>query len=671
MAIRLDGLQSYPVETNSAREWLVTNGLGGYAAGTLSGIATRRYHGLLVVATTPPRGRMVLLSHLDETVVEAEGSAELSAHAFPKVVHPDGWRRLRTFTQAPFPTWEYAVDGGVLRRELVMLDATHTVVLRYTLEAPRARGLLLRPFGVWRDFHHHAKVNAEARIEALLREGVSGEIVMAPYLEAPSVTLRVPGVFQSAPSWWRDFEHSEERGRGLDAHEDAFTPGVFFCTLQPYETLEVVISADETVPREIEALIEVSRTRLEELLPERALPPAIAQLYLAVDAYRIDHASPPALLAGYPWFEDWGRDTLIAFTGCYLVPGRYEEARRLLSAFAAYVDQGMLPNRFPDGGAGHADYNTVDAPLWFFYAVRRYLQYTGDEAFVLTALLPALEAIANGFLNGTRYNIHVNAEGLVEAGDPSTQLTWMDARVGDWVVTSRHGAPVEINALWHSGLLTLSALCARAHDAVGAGRYAHEAQRAAAAFRTRFWHAERGYLYDVVRGAAGDPSVRPNALYAVSLPGELLSVRQCESVLKVCRDELLVPLALRTLSPRDAGYRGWYSGDPWSRDGAYHQGTAWPFLFGAYVSAVMATARRVSEAEVARARAELKALYRPLDAALRAYGLGHLSEIVEGDEPHRPVGCFAQAWSDAELLRGWVEEVDADGRFDQLPSSPR
>ncbi len=656
------------LEAATRREWLVTNGLGGFAAGTVSGVATRRYHGLLVAALSPPRGRHVLVSHLDETLTVGTVSAPLTSHAFPGVVTPDGWRRVERFAIDPLPRWRMRVAGALLERSVFMVRGANTTIVRYTLvEATRAALLTVRPFGAFRDFHSHAKERPETRIEADVDPEQPGVARLTPYPGWVTVTLRAPGVFSRSPAWWHHFEHAIERERGLDDREDLFTPGEFHIALAQGETVYVTVSAEPTLPEDPAACERDEVTRLRALMPEGERDPRVAALHVAVDAYRADRAAPPALLAGYPWFEDWGRDTLIAFTGAYLVPRRFEAGRELLAAFARYVDRGMLPNRFPDGAAGGADYNTLDAPVWFFHAARRYLQYSGDLAFALDVLRPALASVEHWFRRGTRYGIHVGDDGLVYAGDPSTQLTWMDARVGDHSFTPRHGAPVEVNALWHSGLLTLAWLSELAGDAASAARHKASAARTRESFRARFWNADDGYLYDTVRDDGCDAAVRPNALYAVALPGELLSASQRQAVIERARAELLIPFAVRTLSPRDGAYRGRYTGDPWHRDGAYHQGTAWPFLLGAYTSAVVRHASLTGDAEtIESSRREVLGLFDGLFEAITAQGLGHLAEIFDGDAPHRPVGCFAQAWSDCEALRALYEDGHGRGPADSF-----
>ncbi|MDB4931340.1 MAG: hypothetical protein JWM10_3824 [Myxococcaceae bacterium] len=652
----------------TAREWIVSNGLGGYASGTVSGVATRRYHGLLVAALSPPRGRRVLITHLDETLTLRYLRMPLSAHAFPGVVQPEGWRQLVTFAVDPLPRWQWRVGEAVLERTVFMVRGQNTTIVRYTLvDAPGAVALTVRPFGAFRDFHHHAKQNRDARISAVTVSDRPGTVLIKPYEDGPAVLMQSPGVFHPSPDWWRGFQHERERERGLDAEEDLFTPGEYVLALAPGESAHVVLTAEANLPHDLAHLEGSEIARLRALSPTTVGDPRLDQLYRAVDLYRAELARPPAVLAGYPWFEDWGRDTLIAFTGLYLVPKRFAEARELLAAFAKYVDGGMLPNRFPDAGGGKADDNTVDAPMWFLHAARRFVQYTGDLDFARRTLVPAMRDIVEAFRRGTKYNIHQRPDGLVSAGDATTQLTWMDARCGDTVFTPRHGCPVEINALWHAGLRSLAWLSTATGDEAAADRWHREADRVRVAFRERFWNPSLDYPFDVVRDDYRDPAVRPNALYAVALPGDLLSIEQCEAVLRRARAELLVPLAVRTLSPDDPAYKGRYGGDPWSRDSAYHQGTAWPFLLGAYTAAVVRVGRRrgTPEAE-AEARAEAGRCYEGLAEGLTSYGLGHLPEVVDGDAPHRAGGCFAQAWSDAEALRGLVEDVAGAGPEDDL-----
>lgn len=646
-------LSELPAAT--AREWLVTNGIGGFACGTVSGVATRRYHGLLVAALSPPRGRNVLISHVDEALVLGGHRAPLSSRAFPGVVTPEGWRRIEDFTLDPLPRWRFRVGDALLERAVFMLRGRNATVLRYTLrEGSRAALLTLRPFAAFRDFHMHARVNGLAKIHA--EPAGEGAWTLRPYEGFTPVHLRAPGVMHPSADWWRDFDHAIERARGLDAREDLFTPGEIVVALAPGETAHLVISTDAEVPADLDAAERDEVARLRALIPEGETDPRARALHVAVDAYRASASDPPALLAGYPWFEDWGRDTLIAFTGAYLVTRRFDEGRAVLAAFARYVDRGMVPNRFPDGASGHADYNTVDAPLWLSYATRRYLEATGDAAFVRDVMRPALVEIATRFREGTRYGIHVGGDGLVYAGQDGTQLTWMDAKVGDWVVTPRRGAPVEINALWHHALRLLADLAA---DDASRAAWAAEADRVRDAFNARFWCAATAYLRDVVGGPEGDDdAVRPNALYALALPGDLVPLERCDAVLARARAELLVPLAVRTLAPSHPAYRGRFEGDPHSRDGAYHQGTAWPFLLGAYTRALVHTAERRGDADaLTAARAEVSALLEPLGVALAAHGLGHLPEVMDGDAPHRPGGCFAQAWSDCEALRALVEDA--------------
>ncbi len=649
------------------REWLVTNGLGGYASGTISGIATRRYHGLLVSSLAPPRGRHVMASHLDETVCYRGMVTPLGAHRFGSGFVSDGWQRIESFAVDPFPTWRLRAGDVVIERAVSMQRGRNTTLVRYTtLAAPGAHTLVVRPFLACRPFHEHTHANTSANLHA--REIASG-IVLRPYATLPPVTITAPGIFRADGAWWHDFAHAAETLRGLDDREDLWTPGEFIVALAPGESVYVLLSTEEQLPSDPAGCVSDEATRILALVPtasDPALASTEAMLLRSVDAYRAACAIPPALIAGYPWFEDWGRDTLISFVGAYLVTGQWSAGRDLLEAFARYIDQGLVPNRFPDSGGG-GDYNTVDAPLWYFHAARRYVQYTNDVDTLRAVLYPACCAIATGLRGGAPYGIRVGADGLLTAGDADTQLTWMDARVDGRPVTSRHGRAVEINALWHAALLTLAWMAERLGDGSNAASSRDHARRTRDSFREQFWNESQGYLYDIVRDDGADASLRPNALYAVALPGEILPLAQAASVVAIARKKLLVPLAVRTLAPDDARYVPAYRGDPTSRDRAYHMGTAWPFLVGVYATAVVRVAERNGDPTVVcAARQEVAELLHPLTNALTAGCVGHLSEVVDGNPPYRPGGCFAQAWSDCEALRALSEDALARGPLDRL-----
>jgi predicted glycogen debranching enzyme len=622
-------------------EWLEPSGVGGWASSTVAGAHTRRYHGLLVAATTPPTGRLVLLSRLDETVVAGGDRYELGANRFPGAVAPAGHLLLESFERELVPVWTYRLGDARLRRTVAAVHGEATTVVLYELDAPAPVALQLRPFVAARDYHALQHANDAIRGDAGFEEGT---LTLRPYDSVPELALSAPGAaFEPAPDWWRDFEYDRERERGLDFREDLFTPGVLVVTLEPGFAFGVVVSTERRSGDAL-ALVRAEFSRREELVagaPDHELARALT---LAADAYLVRRRDGlSTVVAGYHWFTDWGRDTMIALPGLALATGRFDEAREILRAFAASASEGMIPNRFADAGEA-VEYNTVDATLWFFVAAYRYLEATGDEGFVLRELLPVFRDSLGWHRRGTRFGIRVERDGLLRAGEPGVQLTWMDAKVGEWVVTPRIGKPVEVNALWVNALRIAARLEELAGEAEACTALTADADRAEASFVAAFWNEDAGYLFDVVDGDERDASIRPNALLALSLPFPLLDGERAERVLAVAEERLATPVGLRTLDPADPAYRGRYAGGAAERDGAYHQGTAWPWLLGPYVDALL----RVRGAEGA---AQAAALLAGLPDELRRAGLGHLPEIYDGDEPRSPHGCIAQAWSVAEVLR--------------------
>lgn len=623
-------------------EWLEPNGLGGWASSTVSGAHTRRYHGLLVAATRPPTGRMVLLSRLDETVVHGGDRHQLAANRFPGAVHPEGHRLLESFVRDLFPEWTYRADGLRLRKTIAAVHGRNTTVIVYeAVEAHGAVVLELEPFLAYRDYHalQHAHDVAEAGCEF-----EDGSLRLRMVDGMPQLQLLAPGSrFRSSPDWWYGFEYDRERERGLDHTEDLWTPGVVELVLEPGERIGVVATTELTEGDEALALFEQERRRRQRLISGAPVDVGRA-LTLAADAFIVRRGDGLAtVVAGYHWFTDWGRDTMIALPGLTLSTGRADKARQILQAFAAHVSEGMIPNRFPDG-EGDPEYNTVDGTLWMFVAVHRYLETTDDIAFVVHDLLPVLRDVLAWHRRGTRYGIRVDEDGLLRAGEAGVQLTWMDAKVGDWVVTPRQGKPVEISALWVNALLIVSQLETLAGFPDEADLLAAEAARSRASFERAFWNPETGYLFDVVDGEERDAAIRPNALFALSLPYPLIEGERARRILAVVEERLLTPFGLRTLDPADPRYQGRYEGGVVERDGAYHQGAVWPWLLGPYVDALL------------RVRGEPGAwqalvLLAGLTGELGKAGLGTLSEVYDGDAPHRPGGCIAQAWTVAEVIR--------------------
>lgn len=635
------------LDVSSRREWLETNGLGGFASSTITGLNTRRYHGLLVAATKPPAGRMVLLSKMEETLVIGGRRAELSVNRYPGVMHPRGDRYLKQFRKDPFPVFVYEVEGITLEKSVFMVQGENTTVIQYELRGADCT-LELRPLIAFRDFHgmthENGALNPSLEIQL-------GWVRVAPYAGLPSLYLaHTGGEVQRDGTWYRNSDYSVEQERGLDYQEDLFNPLVLIFDLRRDSRAAVVASTEMRSAESAGALCAAEIERREKIVA--AAPsddPFVRALALAADQFIVRRGDGHTVIAGYPWFGDWGRDTMITLPGLTLVPGRYDVAKSMLQAFAGYVDRGMLPNRFPDAGEA-PEYNTVDATLWFFEAIRALAARTGDYEFVRARLYDVLADIIRWHERGTRYGIHVDSDGLLMAGEPGVQLTWMDAKVGDWVVTPRIGKPVEIQALWYNALRVMEDFACKFGRESDGVNYRELADRAQHSFLEQFWNAQAGCLYDVVNQDVRDASIRPNQIFAVSLFHKMLSPGKAASVVDVVGRNLLTPYGLRSLAPGDPQYRGRYEGNPFNRDGAYHQGTVWPWLLGPFVTAYLEVHGRSTEA-----RKQAVAWLAPFRSWIEDEGLGQIPEIFDGNPPQRSVGCTAQAWSVAEMLRVCVE----------------
>ena len=631
-------------------EWLEADGLGGFAMGTASGIRTRRYHGLLCVARTPPTGRVLLVSAVEAWVDAGRGPRALSSHHYlPAVTHPDGASRLLSFTCEPFPTWTYELEDELrVVHELFVSRGSAQVVQRWRLEgAPRPAKLTLRPLLAARDVHTLRRES----VELALTSSIDGGCVRwKPDVALPGIVAHTSGVFRAEPQWYRDFLYLEERARGYDFVEDLASPGFFEHDLGSGEAA-LVLSA-EGVGASTSAVpgnAPVGSSVAELFERERARRATATPLERAADSYLVKRGAGRSLIAGYPWFTDWGRDTFLALRGLLLARGKTAEAAEILLAWAEHVSEGMLPNRFPDQSPGpdkkeEPEYNSVDASLWFVVAVEETLAAHKSLARAERAVLEraALEILA-GYAGGTRFGIHADVDGLLACGAPGLQLTWMDAKVDGQVMTPRTSKPVEIQALWIQAL---------SFGARFEKRFRALVEKASAGFEPRFWNDTVGYLNDVVdcehvRGTA-DTSLRPNQVLAIGgLARTLVSDAHARRVLDVVERELWTPLGLRTLPSWDPRYQGRYAGSPYERDRAYHQGTVWPWLLGPFVEAWVRQQGSSAEAKrMARAR-----FVAPLLAHLAEAGLGHVSEVADGDAPHVPGGCPFQAWSLGELLR--------------------
>ena len=623
-------------------EWLETDGLGGFASGTASGIRTRRYHALLLAATTPPTGRVVLVNGFDAWIETANGTFALTSQRYdPGVVHPDGSRRISAFSAEPWPRWTFTFeDGTSLEQSIAVQHGAPLVAISWRLTSRvqrTAARLVVRPFFSGRDYHSMHHENGAFRFEP---ERDHERLVWRPYDGVPAVHALSNGEYRHQPVWYRNFRYEEEAARGLDASEDLAAPGVFswnLSTADAYLIFAAGPSAEATIPLGTSAQEIVTGVYTSELARRKAFA---SPLHRAADTYLVTRGSGTTIVAGYPWFTDWGRDTFIALRGICLAANRLDEARRILLEWSGAVSEGMLPNRFPDRGES-PEFNSVDASLWFVIAVHDLFERgTTLSAADRTTLEHAVDAILTGYAAGTRFGIRLDEDGLLAAGVPGQQLTWMDARVGDHVITPRIGKPVEIQALWLNALFRAGA------------RWAEVFARGRANFEARFWNEDTGSLHDVVdvdhRPGAVDSTVRPNQIFALgSLPVMLVSDERARRALACIESSLLTPIGLRSLASTEPGYTGRYAGGVASRDGAYHQGTVWPWLLTPFVEAWLRVQGRSPRA-IAEARDRFLA---PLVRHLDEHGLGHVSEIADGDGPHAPNGCPFQAWSVGELLR--------------------
>lgn len=633
-------------------EWLETNGCGGFASGTVAGANTRRYHGLLVVASPPEYHRYVLVNHLEEWLHLDGCAVSISTNLYPGVIHPQGYRHCVSFSSTPWPTWIFMFNDQEVSREIFCVWGQSTVVVRWKLLTPTtdAIELRVRPKLTGRDYHALHHENGGLSDVAVITEK---RVTWQPYHSLPAVHCLHTGTYQHAPDWYRQVQLPLEQERGLDFLEDWWSPGELQFDLEPGREQILVLTSelvDGIQPGELIRTERASRIRRRTVTKR---PDRFAEaLRQAAGAFFVRQGSRQTVIAGYPWFTDWGRDTFISLPGLFLVTGRYEAAWHVIESFIPFVSEGMVPNRFPDLGQD-PEYNTIDASLWFIHTVDRYLVYSKDRKRVRAVAWPAIKQILDGYRQGTRYNIKMDVDGLIAGGMPGTQLTWMDAKIGEWVVTPRYGKPVEIQALWIRALQVGSQLAAKFGERDYAADCRRDRARAVRSFRQRFWYEDGQYLYDVIDGPEGDDtSMRPNQVYAMSLCDDLLTNEQATQTLRVVKAHLLTSVGLRTLSPQDRRYRPRYEGGPRERDCAYHQGTVWPFLLGPFVTAWVSTFGRTT-----KSKREARSFLNGIEASLRDTCLGHVSEIFDGDDPHAPRGCPAQAWSLAEPLRAMVEDL--------------
>jgi glycogen debranching enzyme len=766
--IRLGPEAFLPFERGLAREWLLANGLGGFASSTVLGANSRRYHGLLVSATRPPVGRIVSVAKLEETVRAplAESARprhgghgfdddapadeaiefELSSNQYPETVHPRGFLRLESFTWGRRARMRYRLRDLWIEKSVFLVPGANTTVVAYEhLDGPECE-LTLRPLVVHRDYHALSRENSALNPHP---EALGGLVTLRPYLGLPAIRMAsTHGTFLPWPVWYKAMEYAVEVERGLDFREDAFSPGTFVLRLAAGEACALVLSTEDPFPggarsdpalaqafsaltragsesgsesaetqvageafqrallgwAERAWLDEAGRQRRVEGSPARmrdtarrarlererelglpASPPAVTGgagaavleappmareqlttpppeseerlpedalrlLARAADTFWVKGDGGPAVLGGYPWNPGSGRDTMIALPGLLLATGRLGLGREVLTAACERLDRGLIPNVYPEVG-DEPSYASADASLWMFRAGDAYVRLSGDEDFLRGTLYPAFREILGHHQKGTRFGIRLDEDGLLSSGDVDAALTWMDARAEDWIVTPRRGKPIEVNALWHHALVCQSAFAERLGYGADASYYQALAQRTREAFRAAFWSPALGYFLDAVDDEGPDPSLRPNQVLALSLPTGLVPAVHARSALAVVERALGTPVGLRSLAPDDTRYQGSYVGDRVTRDGARHQGTVHPWLLGPYVTAYLNAHGRS-----ARTRAHARRLLAPLTQHLSDGALGTISELFDGDAPHAPRGCFAQACAVAEVARVWIEE---------------
>lgn len=631
MSYAFTEFQCRSFEFATSREWMLANGLGGYAMGTISGINSRRYHGHLIAAIQPPAERMLLLAGI-EASVQADGAPVfLSSNQYSGAVFPEGYLNLESFEVGEQSVrWTYRVGRVKVLKTLTIEHGANAVTIRYDNASDRTIQLTLRPLVAHRG--HHGNFAEDPAYPNSLRfpSGLT-------QVEHEEVLLSIahPGASRSpVQGWYFRFEHHREVERGLDARDDLFCPCELNYMLGPGESATLVASAGE--PRApVEPALDASRgTTLSALLRQ------------SCDRFLIETPERTSIIAGYPWFTDWGRDTMIALPGVCLHTGRIDVARKILLDYAGQMNQGLIPNRFVESGE-EPEYNTVDATLWFVHAAYKTMLAEEDPEFEAT-MAKALDEIYAWHIKGTHYGIKVDTkDGLLTQGEPGVQLTWMDAKIGDWVVTPRHGKPVEINGLWINALRVMEWLANK--QGRTSEKYRKAAEKAERSFEAKFWCESRGHYFDTVD--PNDASLRPNQLIAMALPFGPASGERALTALTLIEAELLTPYGLRTLGPREPGYKGQFKGPLPELDAAYHQGTVWPWLLGPYVTALV---------KLRGEKRDAKNLLREAREMLSEYGIGGVAEVYDGDPPQTPGGCPWQAWSAAELFRAWMEDAGGD-----------
>lgn len=652
-------------ETGVEKEWLVTNGLGGFASGAVNGSNARRYHGLLVAALRPPAERHLVLSKLDESIT-IDGK-EHGIYAFKAGGYvQEGYNYLESFSADILPTFHYRVKDIFIEKKICMVQGENTTIVIYRiLCGKKAAELKISPLINFRNYHHTSK-KAHMKFSTELQENV---LLIQPFDLALRISLKCstggghPGSEEAAgiayefhheaDNWFIDMEYPIERQRGLDCCEDHYIPGTYKFFIQPGTEQIIAFKAsveDKPCEKDPTAIMAEEEARLLHLSDNCPYDDEFAKrLFRAADSFiaRRDSTDSMTVIAGYPWFTDWGRDTMISLPGLTLTTRRFDIAKDILGTFSKYVKDGLVPNMFPDTGQKPA-YNSVDASLWYFETVWKYIATSRDYKYIEKNIYPVLKEIIRAYKGGTGFGIFMDSDGLISAGGPKTQITWMDAMCGEKVFTPRNGKAVEINALWYNALKVMETLATRFGEA--SEQYRELADRARASFADTFWNAEKKCLYDVVGDSGPDDSVRPNQIIALSLTNTMLDREKEELILETVWDKLYTTFGLRTLSPDSPDYKGTYGGGPYRRDEAYHQGTVWPWLLGHFITAYLKV-----NGYSGKSRKVAMKLLEPFRSHLEDACIGQISEVFSGSDPMLPGGCCAQAWSVAEILRAYDE----------------
>ena len=627
------------------KEWLYTNGLGGYASSTIIGMNSRKYHGLLVAAFNPPTDRKVLVAKVEETVITDDKAYSLSTNQYPNTFYPDGFKNQTNFDRKPFPIFRFKINDLSIEKTVFMAQNTNTTVVEYKNTSSQKLKIRLNPLYSDRDFHGLFFESPEYNFHTEKNGNIH---TIYPKHGAHPIHFKFSGGnFIDDKQWFKNIEYAIEQYRGMDFAEDACSTGYLDTELEAGENVFLLFTTDEEYvghdPVELKAREEKYNLSIcrQEVKDE-----FVRDLLCAGEQFIVHRKSTDShsIIAGYHWFSDWSRDTMIAVLGLCIATGKKEVARSIIKTFVSYLDKGMLPNRFPDHASEAPEYNTVDGTLWLFVTIYEYYQKFKGKEFI-KSLYPQLKEILQFHLEGTRYGIHMLENGLLYAGAENTQLTWMDARIGDYVVTPRDGCPVEVNALWYNALMVFDFVS----DELGEKNTVTPglASQVKKTFKKEFLN-DKGYLNDLIKcGEAPDQSIRPNQVYAVSLPFSLLNTKEAKSVVSNVKKHLLTRYGLRSLNRQSNDYTGTYQGNQWSRDTAYHQGTVWPFLLGEYYLALLKT-NNYSK----KAKSEIEKHILGLKTHFYQEGciLG-ISEIFDGTKPKEGKGCFQQAWSIAQLIR--------------------